>query len=94
MCVPQKNGNRNFGALFHYLNYHRPPRSSMEVDTKMKAYDRTPVSPCDEVWIVARNPYTRLLSLYLQKVKPPIFLAAPLWPRRVREVLCRGLVTP
>jgi len=68
LCVPQKNGNRNFGGVLHMMWFGSPPSSFDEVVKVMPKYDFTQVSPCKQVWIVTRNPYTRFLSLYLQKV--------------------------
>eukprot|EP00933_Yihiella_yeosuensis_P018019 TRINITY_DN14957_c0_g1_i1.p1 TRINITY_DN14957_c0_g1~~TRINITY_DN14957_c0_g1_i1.p1 ORF type:complete len:314 (+),score=46.47 TRINITY_DN14957_c0_g1_i1:102-1043(+) len=67
LCVPQKNGNRNFGSLLHVMYFGGPPKSIEELLQGMATYDYTQVLPNDKVWMLARNPYTRLLSLYLQK---------------------------
>lgn len=44
------------------------PTSIEDVIDQMYTYSAREVSSCDRVWLVARNPYTRILSLYLQKV--------------------------
>ena len=44
------------------------PGSVDEMLQGMSRYDHTLVQETDRVWILARNPYSRILSLYLQKV--------------------------
>ncbi|CAJ1372347.1 unnamed protein product [Effrenium voratum] len=68
LCIPQKNGNRYFGALMHLLHFGGAPGSVDEMLQGMSRYDHTLVQETDRVWILARNPYSRILSLYLQKV--------------------------
>ena len=70
LCVPQKNGNRDFSLLIYAMTYGAIPQQEMAMDTKLKhaGLSMTTVSTRDTVYVVSRNPYTRLLSLYLDKV--------------------------
>ncbi|CAE7430535.1 unnamed protein product [Symbiodinium natans] len=67
-CVPQKNGNRYFASLMHVLHFGGPPRSVADMLKRMPEYDYSMPGPTDRVWMLARNPYSRVLSLYLHKV--------------------------
>jgi len=71
VCVPQKNGNRQFGGLLYAIWNDKPPPSAEAVVEDMKRWEikKLPSSMNNShVYFVARNPYTRALSLYLQKV--------------------------
>lgn len=70
LCVPQKNGNRDFSLLVHALHYGRLPPSEPAMDDALRRakLSFSAVGRGDDVYLVARNPYTRLLSLYLDKV--------------------------
>ena len=78
LCVPQKNGNRDFMLLLYALYYGAPPESSAAMDyalgvTATSASGKRPLSfstvdAGDDVYFVSRNPFARLLSLYLDKV--------------------------
>ena len=71
LCVPQKNGNRQFGALVLAMRNQRIPEDGKQVVKLMKTIQVDPkdVTMDDQIYFVARNPYTRILSLYLQKIK-------------------------
>lgn len=70
LCVPSKNGNKNWGGLFYKLWYGKVLQSDAIDDddlrgiTKKQGYD--PYN--DHMWMVTRSPYVRLLSTYLEKV--------------------------
>lgn len=68
-CVPQKNGNRNWGALFLFLHEGSPPTTVTQVvhslSTFSVKFDRT--EPIQR-FLFARNPYTRILSQYLNHI--------------------------
>ena len=70
LCVPQKNGNRDFSLLIYAMTYGAIPQQEMAMDTKLKhaGLSMTTVTAADTVYVISRNPYTRLLSLYLDKV--------------------------
>ena len=70
LCVPQKNGNRDFGLLIYAMTYGKIPQREISKGEKGKHPDlwMTTVTATDTVYVVSRNPYTRLLSLYLDKV--------------------------
>jgi hypothetical protein len=69
LCVPQKNGNRQFMALQHASIYGVPPTRNIQAmihsstDLSAKDIDRQ-----HDIYFITRNPYTRILSLYLQKI--------------------------
>jgi len=73
LCVPQKNGNKQFGG-FVYAAWNKKPAISGEgVDRDMGHWEHHKLSNGKKskeshVYFVARNPYSRVLSLYLQKV--------------------------
>jgi len=71
MCVPQKNGNRNWGTLLHRLWFGNVPT----VSEMLKNMDRHSVKKNPKVFkqyklvlLIARNPYTRILSQYLNHI--------------------------
>ena len=70
LCVPQKNGNRDFGLLIYAMTYGQIPQQEISKREKGKHPDlwMTTVTATDTVYVVSRNPYTRLLSTYLDKV--------------------------
>ena len=74
LCVPQKNGNKQFGGLVSMhaaWNNKKPPVSGEQVDGDMSRFERhghvlqkqTGNHHQEHVYFVARNPYTRILSL-------------------------------
>ena len=70
LCVPQKNGNRNFGALLHAAWMGSPPQNETELLDHMHLYSRgmrdiRESTSTSQVYFVARNPYARLLSEFL-----------------------------
>ena len=69
LCVPQKNGNKEFAELVYVAWRDKPPKTWEEADKDMH---RREVHEAEHkrshVYFVTRNPYTRILSLYLQKV--------------------------
>ena len=70
LCVPQKNGNRDFSLLIYAMTYGKIPQQEISKGEKGKHLDvwMTTVTATDTVYVVSRNPYTRLLSTYLDKV--------------------------
>ena len=70
LCVPQKNGNRDFSLLIYAMTYGKIPQQEISKGEKGKHPDvwMTTVTATDTVYVVSRNPYTRLLSTYLDKV--------------------------
>lgn len=72
LCVPQKNGNKQFGG-FVYSSWHKkPPNSGTTVDHDMRhRWEQREITSSDNkshVYFIARDPYSRILSMYLQKV--------------------------
>lgn len=70
LCVPQKNGNKQFGGLAYVARNKKPPKTGYEVDRDMKHWEHhsiTSRTSNSHIYFVARNPYSRILSLYLQK---------------------------
>ena len=69
LCVPQKR-NRDFGLLIYAMTYGQIPQQEISKREKEKHPDvwMTTVTATDTVYVVSRNPYTRLLSTYLDKV--------------------------
>ena len=82
ICVPQKNGNRNWAGLVHSVTYGHPPGSVEEfyrtmaefskkhiADALAKAHVALPGSPADlhTIFLISRNPYTRVASYFLDK---------------------------
>ena len=70
LCVPSKNGNKNWGGLFFRLWYGETPESGRQVTDIMGKfsvyeYDQN----LDRMWMVTRSPYVRLLSIYIEKIK-------------------------
>jgi len=85
LCVPQKNGNRNWGGFAYYARHHTPPKNAEKVFHAMlheplfdvgenqhgKLRGRVKKYPPNEkhgyadVYILARNPYARVLSQFL-----------------------------
>lgn len=74
LCVPQKNGNKQFGGLVYSAWHNKPAKDGYQVDSDMKHWEIHSLDPTksashkSHVYFVARNPYTRILSMYLQKV--------------------------
>jgi len=73
LCVPQKNGNKQFGGFMYAAWNNKPAIDGYGVDSDMSHWDHHQLpdnkeSKKSHVYFVARNPYTRILSLYLQKV--------------------------
>ena len=71
LCVPQKNGNREFGALVYASRHNRPPtlqEAFSARDMKKWSLKESDVDSNKKVYFIARNPYTRMLSLYRDKV--------------------------
>lgn len=77
MCVPQKNGNRNWGGFVLYLTRGKVPRNATQVVSQMATFstDFGPVlsnlkrKPKQKsFFIIARNPFSRVLSQYLNHV--------------------------
>ena len=77
LCVPQKNGGRQFTALLYASWMGKPPQNIQHVteriDSKSKNFNGWQQYNVKEqnsiVYMIARNPYSRLLSLYMQKIK-------------------------
>eukprot|EP00931_Biecheleriopsis_adriatica_P068731 TRINITY_DN42644_c0_g1_i1.p1 TRINITY_DN42644_c0_g1~~TRINITY_DN42644_c0_g1_i1.p1 ORF type:complete len:391 (+),score=54.29 TRINITY_DN42644_c0_g1_i1:41-1213(+) len=63
MCVPQKNGNNNFAGLIYYQRHGKVPAPGTNIPSSR------PVKSCSRILWIARDPYSRLLSLYLEKVE-------------------------
>ena len=62
ICVPQKNGNRNFGGLVYAANHQRAPFDYDDMKVSLSCFDhRMPMANCSRVYIIARNPFTRLM---------------------------------
>ena len=70
LCVPQKNGNRNFGALVARLWTGNVPTNPQLAKIEMAPFDNTTVTDTNEVLLVARDPRSRLLSFYLHQIYP------------------------
>ncbi|OLP91747.1 hypothetical protein AK812_SmicGene26521 [Symbiodinium microadriaticum] len=51
-----------------HLHAHRAPRSVGDMLKRISEYDYSALSSTDRIWMLARNPYSRVLSLYLHKV--------------------------
>jgi len=66
LCVPQKNGNRNWAAFTFYASKGRPPASEKEARGHLGERSRENYADNGEVFIVARNPFARALSFYLR----------------------------
>jgi hypothetical protein len=81
MCVPQKNGNQQVAGLFYALYndgrvLHRGSKTGEALIgalKKRKAHRRGLISRKDggeqQVFIVTRNPYTRILSFWMDKIQ-------------------------
>lgn len=81
LCMPQKNGNRNFGGLVYAAWRCKPPQSTDAAFEGVKPFKRYFASAGNrydhidlhdrntEVYLISRNPYARLLSLFLEKVE-------------------------
>ena len=73
LCVPQKNGNRNWGALVYYNKHGKPPASADALLAEMgdrhlyntHSYPSETTTRRDK-YVIARNPYARFLSEYLE----------------------------
>ena len=71
LCVPQKNGNKQFGGIVYAAWNEKPPKSGEVVDSDMSHWETHALDSnieASHVYFVSRNPYTRILSMYLQKV--------------------------
>ena len=70
ICIPQKNGNRNWGGFAFAAWRRRAPASIDAMLKDMRHWERHSLTVDDTIqeYFFARDPYTRLLSLYLQKV--------------------------
>lgn len=72
--LPQKNGNRNWGTLLHRLWFGTVPETIDQLLTRMSKFDASlrPESAIRTknilVLFIARNPYTRILSQYLNHI--------------------------
>eukprot|EP00931_Biecheleriopsis_adriatica_P078832 TRINITY_DN52249_c0_g1_i1.p1 TRINITY_DN52249_c0_g1~~TRINITY_DN52249_c0_g1_i1.p1 ORF type:complete len:596 (+),score=97.44 TRINITY_DN52249_c0_g1_i1:26-1813(+) len=71
LCVPQLNGYRYFASLLYVGRFGSPPTSVSDLRHQMQEHDYSYVSSSDTVWIIARNPYLRLLSFYVQRIAKP-----------------------
>lgn len=75
LCVPQKNGNKQFGGLVFGAWNMKAATSGEGVDEDMGHWQyhsipgKRKFEKKSHVYFVARNPYSRILSLFLQKVK-------------------------
>lgn len=73
LCVPAKNGNKNWGGLFYrmwfgkVLNSKDIPNEAM-VEISYLGSQRAHNRHLRYAWMVTRSPYVRLLSAYLEKV--------------------------
>eukprot|EP00873_Tetraselmis_striata_P001018 jgi/Tetstr1/421282/TSEL_001155.t1 len=69
-CVPQKNGNRMWGGLLFAMHTNEKPSSEKEVVKKMHKFGQPHGTNSDDytTWFISRNPYSRILSLYLNKI--------------------------
>lgn len=73
LCVPQKNGNRQFSGLLYAAWMGRPPSNQSQVNEAMESLwdnsnlwqDSNRFDDSHTIYVVARNPYTRFLSFYL-----------------------------
>ena len=65
LCVPQKNGNRNWAGFIFYLHNRRAPINVDEVLDAMSTFELKKGRQGDDVYVVARDPYSRALSNYL-----------------------------
>lgn len=73
LCVPQKNGNLQFRGFVYAAWNKKAPKSGYDVHHDMSHWQRhnlvnSAKSHQTHVYFVARNPYTRILSMYLHKV--------------------------
>ncbi|KAJ8600531.1 hypothetical protein CTAYLR_010427 [Chrysophaeum taylorii] len=70
LCVPQKNGNVDWNLLMYQLWTGVLPKSAVEAKhfRGRYTYGSTNVSSTSHVLFIARHPYSRLLSYYLDKV--------------------------
>eukprot|EP00873_Tetraselmis_striata_P015730 jgi/Tetstr1/435994/TSEL_024875.t1 len=69
-CVPQKNGNRMWGGLLFAMHTNKKPSSAKEVINKMHMFGQPGGTNSGDytTWFFSRNPYSRILSVYLNKV--------------------------
>ena len=69
LCVPSKNGNRNWGGLFYKLRYGDVPDNNTVVSDSIHSLQREEVDRWkDHLWMLTRSPYARMLSTYLDKI--------------------------
>lgn len=78
VCVPQKNGNHAWGLLLRKAlcekvdGYFRMPKRIASIKDEVHKVDRCEHAihnPTTPKFILVRNPYVRVLSAYLDKVK-------------------------
>ena len=69
LCVPQKNGNRNFGGLVARLWTGNVPTPGRAKDV-MVPFDNTTVTALTDMLLIARDPRSRLLAFYLHQIYP------------------------
>jgi len=77
LCAPEKNGNRQFGALMYAMIAGEAPANLNQLlatsnRRRQRKWNQQSLGSVD-VYFVARNPYTRILSLYLNKVQGACF---------------------
>mmetsp|Transcript_23901 Transcript_23901/g.62078 ORF Transcript_23901/g.62078 Transcript_23901/m.62078 type:complete len:373 (-) Transcript_23901:214-1332(-) len=68
LCVPQKNGNRYWSGLAHASVHRVPVKIRGEWNPKGLQLGQD-ASGATIAYLLARNPYIRALSLYLDKVR-------------------------
>jgi len=73
LCVPQKNGNKKFGGFVYAAWNQKAAIDGYGVDRDMSHWEHhqllnSKANRESHVYFAARNPYTRMLSMYLQKV--------------------------
>mmetsp|Transcript_23900 Transcript_23900/g.62073 ORF Transcript_23900/g.62073 Transcript_23900/m.62073 type:complete len:372 (-) Transcript_23900:214-1329(-) len=69
LCVPQKNGNMFWSGLSHASVYKTPVVLEGKKYSTRPLYVGLDTSNMAAAYMLARNPYVRALSLYLDKVK-------------------------
>ena len=68
LCVPQKNGNQNFMGLVYAFHNGTAPKNVNVAFDGAQQHEIEQAGENDIVYFITRNPYTRLLSLYKNKV--------------------------
>ena len=85
LCVPQKNGNRNWGGFIFYWRHGKPPASVQAVLGDMHHFDSKTYGDGDgDAYIIARSPYARFLSEYLNHQSSGCISKAGLGCNRVK----------